>query len=560
MLKKVKYQTAKSERSKFVIPVKKIKLKYIVLLISLALFFLATLQIYQFYQLYEKKSEELNKHIENVLSRVAIRHEKAADLKRYTSYLGKDFSGQYKKALKQEFQNLLSVKESVSIKDTFIVENGTKEKYLHITGYSYDSITHVKAKHSVLARDISELSSFLKSGINKGITRSDSSDLSFKLDKRVIQSLFKKSKYINELMVSIFKNVNLRTPADRVNLAFLDSIMSTTFKNEGIDTKFKYAIEDENGAIIHFPSYTERYDLNLKIADAKKVQLFPGNIFDEKLTLLVSFPEKQSFLLREIIYPIIVSLFILTLLVITFIILFRSIRKERQLAIVKSDFISNMTHEFKTPISTISLACEALNDSDVNNSDMEALAPFIRMIDDENKRLGNLVEQILKSAETDRKDFKLKKEKVDLNELVATVVSKARMHVTNGEIELHQAIGMMPYLGDAFHDNNLISNLVDNAIKYSKKNEKIAISISTEKIKNGDYRLTVKDNGIGIKNEHINKIFDKLYRVPTGNVHNVKGYGLGLNYVKSIVEEHGWTIQVKSKYGVGTSFIITIKN
>lgn len=557
MLKKVKYQTDNSYTCNFVRPVKKIKLKYIGGLIFLALLVLIALLFYQAHQLYEKKAEELNKHIENVLSKVAIRHEKASDIKRYTSYLGKDFSGQYKKALKQEFQNLLSVKESVSIKDTFIEEDGHRIKYLHITGYSYDSITHVKAKHSVLARDISEVSSFLKSGINKGITRSDSTGLAFKLDKRVVQSLFKKSKYINELMVSIFRNVNLKTPSERINLSFLDSIMSHTFKDEGINTKFTYAIEDEKGQIIHFPSYTDRYNLEINKKDAKQVQLFPGDIFDEKLTLLVSFPEKQAFLFQEIWLTLIISVLLIVLVITTFVIMFVAIKRERRLAIIKNDFISNMTHEFKTPISTISLACEALVDSDVNKTDFSTIAPFIKMIDDENKRLGGLVEQILKSASVHRNKMKLKKENLDLNELVTSQVSKAKMRISKGKITLNQAIGVMRYIGDSVHDNNLISNLLDNAIKYSK--EEVDITVITEKLKNGDYRLTIQDKGIGIKNEHLPKIYDKLYRVPTGNVHNVKGYGLGLSYVKTLVESHGWTITTRSKYGVGTSFIVTIK-
>jgi len=137
--------------------VRRIQLKHIVILISTALVALVILQLYQAFQLYDKKSEELNNQMDNVLSKVAMRHEKASDLMRYTSFFGKDFSGQYKQALKQEFQNLVPVRESVSIKDTLIYENGREVKYLQITGDSFDSLTHVTAKHSVLARDISEL-------------------------------------------------------------------------------------------------------------------------------------------------------------------------------------------------------------------------------------------------------------------------------------------------------------------------------------------------------------------------------------------------------------------
>jgi len=538
--------------------VKKIQLKHIVFLISTALMVLVFLQLYQAFQLYEKKSEELSSHMDNVLSKVAIRHEKASDLERYTSFFGKDFSGQYKMALKQEFQNLVPVRESVSIKDTLIYENGRDVKYLHITGDSYDSLTHVTAKHSVLARDISEISSYIKKGRNQGSSQQDSNDLAFQLDKRVINSLFKKSKYINDIMVSAFRNSDQVSATERVNLAFLDSMISKTFEVEGLETSFNYAIFDEEKEVINFPSYTDRYNLNINTENTKEVKLFPGNIFDEELTLHVSFPQKNTVLFQEMWLTLTVSILLVILIVISFYVMFKTILNQRRLAEIKNDFISNMTHEFKTPISTISLACEAMSDSDMNKGESTSLTPFIKMIDEENKRLGGLVEQILKSAILDRGEIELKRDKLELNEIVSQVVGKARFRIPNGGIKLDQAMGLLPFIGDPVHSNNLISNLIDNAIKYSK--EEVDILVKTEKLANGEIRFTVQDKGIGIRNEHLDKVFDKLYRVPTGNVHNVKGYGLGLNYVKAIVDMEGWDISVKSKYGEGTSFVLLIKN
>lgn len=526
-------------------------------MISTASLVLVFLQLYQAFQLYEKKSEELSSHMDNVLSKVAIRHEKASDLERYTSFFGKDFSGQYKMALKQEFQNLVPVRESVSIKDTLIYEDGRDVKYLHITGDSYDSLTHVTAKHSVLARDISELSTYMKKGA-KTTNQQDSNDLAFQLDKRVINSLFKKSKYINEMMISAFRNSDQIKPTERINLAFLDSMISKTFEVEGLETSFNYGIFDEENEIVTFPSYTDRYNLSINPEKTKKVRLFPGNIFDEDLMLHVEFPKKNTVLFNEMWLTLTVSILLVILIVISFYVMFKTILNQRRLAEVKSDFISNMTHEFKTPISTISLACEAMSDSDMNKEGTNTMAPFIKMIDEENKRLGGLVEQILKSAVLDRGDIKMKKDQLELNEIVSQVVGKAKIRITNGGIKLDQVMGLLPFVGDPVHTNNLISNLIDNAIKYSK--DEVDILVKTEKLSNGNYRLTVRDKGIGIKNEHLDKIFDKLYRVPTGNVHNVKGYGLGLNYVKAIVDMKGWEINVKSKYGEGTTFILLIKN
>lgn len=535
----------------------RIRLNYIVILISVALLVLVGLQLYQAVQLYEKKSEELSSHIDNILTKVAIRHEKASDLQRYTAFFGEDFSGQYKQALKQEFQNLVPVKESVSIIDTMVFEEGRNVKYLYITGESYDSLAHITAKHSVLARDISELPSLIKKKGESDVFLKDSNDLAFQLDKRVVSSLFKKSKYINEMMVYAFRNSGLLTPVQRIDLTLLDSIMRITLEDEGLETQFNYVITDDNVEVIEFPAYTDGYLLGMDLNRAESVKLFPGNIFDEELFLNVVFPNRKSILFHEIWFTIMISSLLIVMIVVSFYIMFKTILSQRRLAEIKNDFINNMTHEFKTPISTISLACQALNDKDIIQSDVNLASSFINMIDEENKRLESMVEQILKNTFIDKGHLKLRKEELDLNQITREIVDKARIRISKGAIDFESVIENPIVVGDPIHVNNMISNLIDNAIKYSK--EIIEIKVKIESKKNKEYILTIEDRGIGIKNEHIDKIFDKLYRVPTGNVHNVKGYGLGLNYVRAIIDMHGWDIKVKSKYGEGTIFSIIIK-
>lgn len=519
---------------------------------------LVGLQLYQAKQLYNQKSEEFNAHIENVLSKVAIRHEKASDLKRYSNFFNNDFSTQYKNALKQEFQNLVPVRESVSIRDTIISEEGVDTKYLYITGSSYDSLTDVTAKYSVLARDISELGTLMKIGTKKSNNKeNDSTDLAYQLDKRVITSLFKKSKYVNEMMINAFRSADFLSPSQRINLAFLDSMIAKTFEYEKLNTKYNYAIIDEKNNVVSFPSYTDKYNQNIDTSKTKQVRLFPGNIFDEELILHVYFPSKGSVLFNEMWLTLTVSLLLVALVVVSFYAMFKTILFQRRLALVKSDFISNMTHEFKTPISTISLACEAMSDQDMTREDLQSIKPYVKMIDEENKRLGGLVEQILKASVLNKGELKLKQEKLELNEIVTTAVRKAKIRVPegSGQINLNLASGLLYFEGDNVHTTNLISNLIDNAIKYSK--EKIDVTISTEK-SNDCYKLAVVDKGVGIKSEHLDKIFDKLYRVPTGNVHNVKGFGLGLSYVKAIADLENWKIKVKSKFGEGSTFTLII--
>ena len=260
----------------------------------------------------------------------------------------------------------------------------------------------------------------------------------------------------------------------------------------------------------------------------------------------------------EMWFPLLVKIFLIALIVVAMIFMFKTILTQKKLSEIKNDFISNMTHEFKTPISTISLACEAMSDSDMVGIKKDSTQPYIKMISDENKRLELLVERILQSASIDKKELHLNKESILLNELIENIVNKANFRIegTMGTIELKMP-GELIYINcDRMHTANAISNLIDNAIKYSKEDVNIQIVLSN---KNGLVELKVSDSGIGIKKEHLDKIFDKLYRVPTGNVHNVKGFGLGLSYVKAIVEIHDWDITVSSKYGQGSQFILKIK-
>lgn len=535
---------------------KKLNLYYIIILISVAFIVLLTIQLYQANELYNQTKAEFDTHISNILNKVSIRHEKVDDYKRYSNFFTQDFGKQYRLALKQEFQNIHPVQEQVSIRDTFITSNGKKKKYLYITGRSYDSLTDVTAKHSILARDISEMGHLVQLGQLDDIE--DSTALGDQIGKRVISNLFRKSKYINEMMVNAFRSSDFLDPHQRVDLAFLDSMIYHTFEVEELNQNYSYAITDKNNDIVGFPAETDRYNKKLKLNKSYTVKLFPGNIFDDPIFLHVYFHDKQAALIQEMWPTLLVSFLLIVLIVVSFYVMFQTILKQRKLATLKNDFISNMTHEFKTPISTISLACEAMSDKDmIDEKQLAILNPYVKMITDENKRLSSLVERILQSAILDRGELRLRKEKLEINEIVAKVVHKSKIRVPQGKgsINFTPVTGLHYVEGDPVHTSNIITNLIDNAIKYSK--EQIEIKVSTELTSEG-IKVVVEDTGIGIKKEHIDKIFDKLYRVPTGNVHDVKGFGLGLSYVKAIVDLQEWDITVKSKFGKGTTFELHI--
>ena len=238
--------------------------------------------------------------------------------------------------------------------------------------------------------------------------------------------------------------------------------------------------------------------------------------------------------------------------------LIRTIKEQKVVSEIKSNFISNMTHEFKTPISTTSLACQALNDTDVvSAASSQEISPYIQMIAEENKRLGNLVEGILQSALISKGDLVLHKEPINLHEIIQNQVNVALFNKSKrASIVVEQKGNPVMFLADKLHLTNLIANLLDNAIKYSPEDPDIKILISYQ---NNNIHLFVKDCGMGIPKEYLPKIFDNLYRVPTGNIHNVKGFGLGLSYVKAISDAHGWKINVTSEEKKGTVFEVIFK-
>jgi two-component system phosphate regulon sensor histidine kinase PhoR len=221
---------------------------------------------------------------------------------------------------------------------------------------------------------------------------------------------------------------------------------------------------------------------------------------------------------------------------------------------MKNDFVNNMTHELKTPISTISLASQMLSDKSIPD-EQKNLSQITRIIQTESKQLGFQVERVLQMAIFDHGQLKLKLEEIDLHDIIETVAQNflIQLDKRGGKLEFNPEAETSVIQGDAMHLTNVVSNLMENAMKYTKQVPLIRISTRNE---NGTIILSVSDNGIGISKEDQKRIFDKFYRVPTGNVHNVKGFGLGLSYVKLIVEQHHGTITLKSEPEKGSRFDI----
>ena len=271
----------------------------------------------------------------------------------------------------------------------------------------------------------------------------------------------------------------------------------------------------------------------------------------------IHFPDINSYIFSSIRFMIPSVVFTLVLLV-TFIFTIVVIFRQKRYTEIKNDFINNMTHELKTPIASISLAAQMLNDKSVPKSDT-MMAHLGGVINDESKRLRFLVEKVLQMSMFDKKKAVFKKKRLDLNELVENAAHSFTLRVehTGGKVFADiQAIDSTIYV-DETHFQNVVYNLMDNAVKYRNPDKPLDIYLKTWN-DNSHLYLSVRDTGMGIKKENLKKIFEKFYRVHTGNLHDAKGFGLGLAYVKKIIDLHKGEIHVESEYGRGTTFTITL--
>ena len=375
--------------------------------------------------------------------------------------------------------------------------------------------------------------------------------LSKKGSGNFFQDMVTRNQRIMEELMQEMMGINKRGQAkDRVNPIVLDSLLAIEFKGNGIFQPFITGyFSSQNLPVL---KTVKGKDLDRLIQSDYQVNLFPKSMFNEPLFLSVCFPYQKRYLLKSMWGILSLSVLFTLIIVMSFFFTLRTIYKQKKDSEIKNDFINNMTHELKTPISTIAIACEALTDEHVSKSKSQ-VKEYVSMIQDENKRLGLLVENVLQSATMEEEAIEFGFEHLDLTSIVQQAVDKmtflAEKRGTNIKLDLDPV--PIEFKGDEFHLTNAISNLLDNAVKYSE--DESEIKIVTRKTRENIY-LACEDNGMGISKEQQSKIFDKLYRVPTGNLHSVKGNGLGLSYVKSVVEAHGGSIGVKSKFGDGSIF------
>jgi two-component system phosphate regulon sensor histidine kinase PhoR len=358
---------------------------------------------------------------------------------------------------------------------------------------------------------------------------------------------------LDEVVYSILYTASEKPLRERVNFNMLDKDIKVELTNNGINIPYHFTVSTQDGQEVYrCPDYTEEGEEYTYIQD-----LFQNDPQQKSGVVKIHFPTMNSYIFSSVRFMIPSVAFTLVLLV-TFIFTIAVIFRQKRLTEIKNDFINNMTHELKTPISSISLAAQMMNDEAVAKS--PAMMKHLGgVVNDESKRLRFLVEKVLQMSMFDDKTAIFKKKELDLNEMVENIANSFSLRVehTGGRINtLVEAENSKIYV-DEIHFSNVIHNLMDNAVKYKKEEGPLILEVHTWNA-DGKLMLSIQDNGIGIKKENLKKVFEKFYRVHTGNVHNVKGFGLGLAYVKKIVDLHKGEIKVESTYGKGTKFTIAL--
>ena len=527
-----------------------LRIKAIIALMSMALLGLVFIQFYWIDSAISLKEDEFRQKVHIAMNRVVKDLEKIEALEKFRQHqatkrlIHKKMHRRKQAILKHQRNNrkTSSVLPGYSIRPM----NDSRESVIIEEQLSKDSSTRIISRQFT-GDNFSGAS--VQIDINMGEALGAKTP---EVDSLIDMKIDHRAAMIDDIFFDLMQNDILLNIHDRLHITMLDSMLKQRLKEEMIDTEMRFGVFDYFGRLVEGMGLSEdEHELRTSMY---KARLFPNDFFGDPFFLSLSFPNQKNFLLKSMGFTLSISTLFILLIIGAFAYTIQVIQSQKQLSIIKNDFINNMTHELKTPISTISLACEALSDESLSKDKLKK-NKFLQMISQENKRLGSLVQNVLESSIWDKSDFKMNLERMALHDVINHTAETTEIQINQkqGELTLDLRAVQNEINGDQVHLTHVVNNLIDNALKYGGVKPFIHISTSNE---DGYLILNIKDNGIGISKEHLKKIFDKFYRIPKGNLHNVKGFGLGLNYVLNVINAHHGTIEVKSSVGKGSTFTI----
>ncbi|MBL7928563.1 MAG: HAMP domain-containing histidine kinase [Bacteroidia bacterium] len=540
---------------------------------SVSLIGIVLLQVYWIRHDYQMKEQQFDRQVQDALNHT-IQKADTRQVLNFISrkYLGFESDSNFWKAMdstlaeKKIFEEDLMLKNAdssfseqlplsetnVLLRDSIFNRGHSQQEKLIIRSDSLHEVTeidHVRITEKQSAEDKMVLKNeLLQAEVEKKRIRLEQelTRMKVKLSSKVAR--------VNEVMTGIALSyaASEDDPLQHISIAEIDTILSKEFRYRGIEIPYSFGILNSKADTVISGRDTITADALRQ--SRYSIELFPNELYSKGLMLLVHFPSRAAFVLGTMWIMLSASALFTLTIIFVFIYTVNMLLKQKKISEIKSDFINNMTHEFKTPIATIALAIDAINNPKIS-ADKEKVGYYSNIIREENRRMNRQVETILQTAMFEKSDFNIKKDTVNLHELIQKATDNIRVQVAsrNGTIITSFNSASPIIEGDELLLTTAIVNLLDNANKYSPGEPEI--TVTTEDREHGIV-LSIADKGMGMDKETMERIFEKFYRKTSGNIHDVKGFGLGLNHVKSIVNAHGGEIKVTSEPGKGSCFSI----
>ncbi len=520
----------------------KLFFRLLVVLMSLSLIGIILVQVYWFDTSFKNNEEQFKFHVKQVLGNVAEKlqeQEKYAFFEKYNQL--KDSTG--KVPQKSDFLEFRYYQRDSRTNETIIYSNSIISEDFDISSTFFDKKNDSAKLKNFTSNRKTEVyrNNIDNSTVRSNITPDVKIEKSGKLD--ILESA--------QFEISYKDIESLKLIQDRVSKEMLNTLLKNELNEYGVKTPFEFNVYS-NGLATKIKSERFKYDKE----ETYSIPIFIDNDGNNKYQLLITFPQKKKFLFSELVGITLLSIIFTLIIIIAYASALNQLIKQRLISEIKTDFINNMTHEFKTPIATINLALDAIKNPKIID-DKEKVLKYLQMIKDENKRMHAQVENVLRISKLEKKELDISKDSNNLHEIIEEAIEHVNLILEDreGTITKHFGANRTTVLLNDVHFTNVIVNILDNAIKYSPENP--VINIHTENI-NDFIIIKIKDNGAGMSKTAQKRIFEKFYREHTGDLHNVKGHGLGLAYVKRIIEDHNGQIFVESEKGKGSTFIIKV--
>ncbi len=521
----------------------KLFFRSLVVLMSLSLIGIILVQVYWFNTSFKNNDEQFKFHVKQVIGSVAQKLQKQEAYSFYDKYNHyKDSTGKIPQ--KNDLLEFSYIQKNHKTNQTIVYSSSIISEDYNLASTFFDKksdsikLKNFNSKRTTEVYDGNKID-------NSGLQQSQTPDT--KIEKSGNLNILDNAQF--EIF---FKDIASAMPLEeRVSKEELQKILKTELEEYGVKTPFEFGIYS-NGNATAVKSNKFSFDRNTVYT----IPIFTDNEGNNKYELLVSFPHKKKFLLSDLIGITLLSIIFTLIIIIAYTSALNQLIRQRNISEIKTDFINNMTHEFKTPIATINLALDAIKNPKVID-DKEKVFRYLQMIKDENKRMNAQVENVLRISKLEKKELNINKEQTDIHEVINDAIEHVNLILQDrqGTITNHFKAKKTTILLNDTHFTNVIVNILENAIKYSPEIPKI--DIYTENVKN-IIIIKIKDNGIGMSKTAQKRIFEKFYREHTGDIHNVKGHGLGLAYVKRIIDDHNGQIGVESEKGNGSTFIIKL--